>query len=94
MTYSPKHLFAHTTEYIHVMLGPHMNSFFFRLEIQADVSTHPTHKRNSISSESANFSLDAKSATVSFGDDASTKALAGSLCCRYVIISVLIHNRI
>lgn len=39
-------------------------------------------KRASLSSESANFSIDAKSATVSFGDDASTKALAGSICNR------------
>jgi hypothetical protein len=32
-------------------------------------------KRASFSSESANFSIGEKSATVSFGDDASTKAL-------------------
>ena len=65
----------------------------FRLEVQADVNTGHTNKRASLSSESANFSLDAKSAysldaksaTVSFSDDASTKALAGSICNRYVV---------
>ena len=66
--------------------------FVFRLEVQADVNTGHTNKRASLSSESANFSLDAKSAysldaksaTVSFSDDASTKALAGSICNRFV----------
>ena len=62
-----------------------------RLEVQADVAvsqlshanTSTANKRASVSSESANVSLDAKSATVSFGDDtASTKALAGSICTR------------
>ena len=52
----------------------------YRLEVQADVaSNHNSSKRASFSSESANFSIGEKSATVSFGDDASTKALAGSI---------------
>ena len=54
------------------------------------MNTGHSNKRASLSSESANFnldaksaySLDAKSATVSFSDDASTKALAGSICNR------------
>jgi hypothetical protein len=54
------------------------------LEVQADVASN-ANKRSSLSSESANFSLDAKSGTVSFGDDASTKALAGSISARLVI---------
>lgn len=36
-------------------------------------------KRNSFSSGSANFSIGEKSGTVSMGDNASTKALAGSI---------------
>ncbi len=67
-----------------------------RLEVQADVTTNHSNKRASLSSESANFSLDAKSAysldaksaTVSFSDDASTKALAGSICNRLVGLDV------
>ena len=48
--------------------------------MQADVSTNvSSHKRASLSSESANISLSERSATVSFGDDCSTKALAGSI---------------
>lgn len=51
-----------------------------KLEVQADVASNVTMvKRASFSSESANFSIGEKSATVSFGDDASTKALAGSI---------------
>ena len=52
-----------------------------------EVTSNPSlqQKRSSISSESANFSIDAKSATVSFGDNVSTKALAGSICARYVL---------
>ncbi len=58
------------------------------------MTTNHSNKRASLSSESANFSLDAKSAysldaksaTVSFSDDASTKALAGSICNRLVLI--------
>lgn len=51
-----------------------------KLEVQADVSANPPlRKRASLSSESANFSIGDKSATVSYGDDASTKTLAGSI---------------
>ncbi|XP_014776760.1 E3 ubiquitin-protein ligase RNF19B [Octopus bimaculoides] len=51
-----------------------------KLEVQADVFINPTvRERTSLSSESANFSIGEKSATVSYGDDASTKTLAGSI---------------
>lgn len=51
-----------------------------KLEVQADVASNVMMvKRASFSSESANLSIGEKSATVSFGDDASTKALAGSI---------------
>ena len=58
-----------------------------RVEFQAEISAAhahvmTSHKRASLSSESANFSLDAKSYTISLGDNASTKALAGSICHR------------
>lgn len=56
-----------------------------RLEVQAEVSTSVAplqNKRGSLSSESANLSIDTKSGTISFGDNISTKALAGSLCVR------------
>ena len=56
----------------------------FRLEVHADVAASSRlQKCASLSSDSANLSLDAKSATVSFYDDASTRALTGSLCTRY-----------
>ena len=62
-----------------------------RLEVQAEV-THSSgaeqhQKRASLSSESANFSIDAKSVTVSFGDNVSVVALAGSICARCVRLS-------
>jgi len=57
-----------------------------RLEVQAEVTNSSVaqqqQKRASLSSESANFSIDAKSVTVSFGDNVSIVALAGSLCTR------------
>jgi len=55
-----------------------------RLEVQAEVTTNhiQLQKRASLSSESANFSIDAKSVTVSFGDNMSVLALAGSICNR------------
>jgi len=55
-----------------------------RLEVQAEVTSSTTQhqKRASLSSESANFSIDAKSVTVSFGDNVSIIALAGSICAR------------
>lgn len=56
-----------------------------RLEVQAEVmaTVVPLHsKRDSLSSESANLSIDTKSCTISFGDNVSTKALAGSLYIR------------
>jgi hypothetical protein len=61
---------------------------FYRLEVQAEVTTNHVQqqKRASLSSESANFSIDAKSVTVSFGDNLSVIALAGSICNRSVII--------
>ena len=64
-----------------------LSCFILRLEVQADVASNVTMvKRASFSSESANFSIGEKSATVSFGDDASTKALAGSIAgYKYVI---------
>jgi len=63
------------------------------LEVQAEV-THGSsaaqqqqqQKRASLSSESANFSIDAKSVTVSFGDNVSVVALAGSICARSVVL--------
>ena len=65
-------------------------SFFFlascsqRVDVHSEAASHNlAHlKRASLSSESANLSLDAKSAVVSLGDNASTKALAGSICNR------------
>ena len=56
-----------------------------RTDTQSDAVAHNIAyllKRASLSSESANFSLDAKSAVISIGDNASTKALAGSICNR------------
>ncbi|XP_033727041.1 E3 ubiquitin-protein ligase RNF19A-like isoform X1 [Pecten maximus] len=53
-----------------------------KLEVQADMvsmNNTPLTKRNSFSSESANLSIGEKSTTISFSDDASTKALAGSI---------------
>lgn len=54
--------------------------FFYRLEVQADVSSN---KRFSLSSHSetasATVSLSERSANMSLADDASTKALAGSI---------------
>jgi len=57
---------------------------FIRLEVQAEVTPNSTQqqKRASLSSESVNFSIDAKSITVSFGDNVSIIALAGSICAR------------
>jgi len=57
------------------------------LEVQAEVTNNSVmhqqqQKRASLSSESANFSIDAKSVTVSFGDNVSVIALAGSICAR------------
>jgi len=57
------------------------------LEVQAEVTNgsvaqQQQQKRASLSSESANFSIDAKSVTVSFGDNVSVIALAGSICAR------------
>jgi len=56
------------------------------LEVQAEVTNNSVsqqqQKRASLSSESANFSIDAKSVTVSFGDNVSVVALAGSICAR------------
>ena len=60
--------------------------FSQRTDTQSDAVAHNiAHllKRASLSSESANFSLDAKSAVISIGDNASTKALAGSICNRW-----------
>lgn len=55
-------------------------TFCFRLEVQADVSSN---KRFSLSSHSetasATVSLSERSANMSLADDASTKALAGSI---------------
>lgn len=62
-----------TDLYLHECLD-----FGYRLEVQADVSSN-LQKRNSFSSGSANFSIGEKSGTVSIGDNASTKALAGSI---------------
>lgn len=55
-----------------------ISAFQSKLEVQADVSSN-LQKRNSFSSGSANFSIGEKSGTVSIGDNASTKALAGSI---------------
>jgi hypothetical protein len=54
--------------------------------VQAEVTTNQVQqqKRASLSSESANFSIDAKSVTVSIGDNMSVVALAGSICNRSV----------
>ncbi|XP_064651769.1 E3 ubiquitin-protein ligase RNF19A-like isoform X2 [Lineus longissimus] len=58
--------------------GP--SGFQNRLEVHADVATSACMgKRASFSSESANFSLSEKSAILPCGDDASMKALAGSI---------------
>ncbi|KAL3892345.1 hypothetical protein ACJMK2_004558 [Sinanodonta woodiana] len=59
-------------------------SYQTKLEVHADVSATTSSKRASFSSESANFSIGEKSIgeksnIVPVGDDASTKALAGSL---------------
>ncbi|XP_071113813.1 E3 ubiquitin-protein ligase RNF19B-like isoform X1 [Haliotis cracherodii] len=63
------------------LCGSTYTTYQNKLEVQADVSTNHMSqcKRASFSSESANISLSEKSATVSFYDDASTKALAGSI---------------
>ncbi|XP_041362066.1 E3 ubiquitin-protein ligase RNF19A-like [Gigantopelta aegis] len=51
-----------------------------KLEVQADVSTSASlHVRDSCSNESANISLSDHSTTVSYGDNCSTRALAGSI---------------
>ncbi|XP_041347187.1 uncharacterized protein LOC121367088 [Gigantopelta aegis] len=50
------------------------NFHSFRLEVQASL-----HVRDSCSNESANTSLSERSTTVSYGDNCSTRALAGSI---------------
>ncbi|KAI0215928.1 E3 ubiquitin-protein ligase RNF19A [Lamellibrachia satsuma] len=61
--------------------GP--SGFQNKLEVHADVAASSRlQKCASLSSDSANLSIDTKSATVSFCDDASTRALTGSLCTR------------
>ncbi|XP_041361420.1 E3 ubiquitin-protein ligase RNF19A-like isoform X2 [Gigantopelta aegis] len=51
-----------------------------KLEVQADVSTSASlHVRDSCSNESANISLSERSTAVSYGDNCSTRVLAGSI---------------
>ena len=64
------------------------------MDVHSEAASHNlAHlKRASLSSESVHLSLDAKSAVVSLGDNASTKALAGSICNRCEATCTLYHD--